>query len=59
MILKCPRCQKPVINEDRRRVLNRLKPQNGSTLTISPNQAPRVKCGGCGLVTILLKGALS
>lgn len=55
----CHRCKKVMAKEDRRRKEARqLVAVGESTLLQRENEAPRIKCGNCGHVTILLKGSI-
>jgi hypothetical protein len=58
MIHKCGWCRKLVAKEDRRKKPAKLVAQNGSTVDVKPGLAPRIHCGTCRKLTILMTGRM-
>lgn len=58
MIHFCPICKKQIAKEDNRKKVDKLLPLNNTTMQLRGREAPRLKCGNCGKLVILLKGTL-
>lgn len=54
----CQGCQAPIAKEDRRRK-NPLCAVGNSKIEKNEGEAPRIKCGRCGKVTVLIKGSVT